>query len=64
MSGTKINWSIWEVPVGPEMVFPRRRIFRAPRDETMEQYARLREETGDKGLVVTDQDGEAVYACS
>lgn len=65
----KINWRIWEVPVGPEDDIKNRRksIFHAPKEETLVQYERLRQEGGDgttKGLVVTNQHGDVVYACS
>lgn len=67
MARVKTNWRIWEVPVGPEITLAKKSVFHAPKEETLEQYRRLRQE-GENGkgfgLVVTDQNGEPVYACS
>lgn len=64
----KTNWSIWEMPVGPEAPRAKKCVFRAPQAETMVQYEMLREqdtaEDGPFALVVTDQNGDPVYACS
>lgn len=60
------NWKLLGVPVGPEQSGERQQLAHGSREHILSLYDAYRQETlrTEMTLVVTDERGRSVYACS